>query len=315
MGANTKAALLALAAFAAFSVHDVIVKHLGVSYSTFQILFFSVVFGFPLITLMLVTDARSGNLRPRHPWWVALRTGGVVITGLGAFNAFAVLPLAQTYAILFAMPLLITLLSIPVLGERVGMHRSLAVVVGLIGVLIVLRPGSAPLSLGHAAAFLAAVGGATISIVTRKIGKDERDAVLLLFPMLANFAVMAAFLPGNYVPMPLADMGLMALLAALAFGAMLLLIAAYRRGEAVLVAPMQYSQILWAALFGAVFFDESIDLYTAIGASVVVASGIYIVWREGQRGASSETPVLRTRSRIAAGAYIRLTPLIRRAGK
>lgn len=313
MGANTKGALIALAAFAAFAVHDVIVKYLGASYSTFQILFFSVAFGFPLITLMLVTDTKPATLRPRRPFWTGLRTVAVVITGLCAFYAFAVLPLAQTYAILFAMPLLITLLAIPVLGERVGLHRGAAVVVGLLGVLIVLRPGSAPLGPGHAAALVAAVGGATVSIVTRKIGREERDAVLLLFPMLANFVVMGAFLPGSYTPVALSDLGLMALLAALAFGAMLLLIAAYRHGEAAIVAPMQYSQILWAALFGAVFFDESIDLFTGLGASVVIASGVYIVWRERQKGPASGTPVLNTRSRVTAGGYMRLGALTRRA--
>ena len=94
---------------------------------------------------------------------------------------------------------------------------------------------------------MAAPGSATSSVIVRKIGKDERSAVLMLYPMLANFAVMAAFLPMVYVPMPVQHLGLLGVVSILAFAAGLCMIAAYRRGDAAIVAPMQYSQILWAA--------------------------------------------------------------------
>jgi drug/metabolite transporter (DMT)-like permease len=90
---------------------------------------------------MLMRDATQGTLIPVHPWWTALRTGAAILTGSSAFYAFSILPLAEVYAILFAAPLLITVLSIPILGEKVGRHRWFAVVRGLIGVLVVLRPG------------------------------------------------------------------------------------------------------------------------------------------------------------------------------
>jgi len=158
MSPNVKGALLALLAFAIFATHDVFVKTLGASYSPVQIVFFSVLLSFPLATVMLMRDAKPGNLVPRHPWWMALRTLAASATGISAFYAFTVLPLAQTYAILFAAPLLITVLAIPILGEKVRLRRWLAVLVGLSGVLVVLRPGSTDLTLGHAAALLAAVG-------------------------------------------------------------------------------------------------------------------------------------------------------------
>ena len=139
---NLPAALIAISAFGLFATHDVVVKFLGGIYSPFQIIFFSFLLSFPLATLMLMRDATSGHLRPVHPWWTALRTGAAVMTGISAFYAFSVLPLAQVYAILFASPLLITVLSIPVLQERVGLHRWFAVLLGLVGVLIVLRPES-----------------------------------------------------------------------------------------------------------------------------------------------------------------------------
>ncbi len=298
---NGKGALLALSAFAIFATHDVVVKTLGGSYATFQIVFFSVLFSFPLVVLMLMRDVVSANLIPRHPWWTALRTGAAVVTGTSAFYAFSVLPLAQTYAILFAAPLLITVLSIPILGEKVGLHRWGAVVVGLIGVLIVLRPGGTELTLGHAAALTAAVCGALASIIVRKIGKDERSAVLLLYPMMANFILMAALMPFVYRPMPVEHVGLVALMATLSFVAGILLIAAYKAGDAAVVAPMQYSQIVWAGGFGFLFFAEVPDALTGLGSAVVIASGLYIVLRENFGGRSDSTPVLNSRARVETG--------------
>ena len=94
MAPNLRGALLALAAFFLFSAHDVVVKHLGASYAPVQIVFFSVLFSFPLATLMAVTDRADANLRPRHPGWMAARMAAAVITGLAAFYAFSNLPLA-----------------------------------------------------------------------------------------------------------------------------------------------------------------------------------------------------------------------------
>ncbi|CUH39425.1 carboxylate/amino acid/amine transporter [Jannaschia seosinensis] len=298
--------LTALGAFALFAAHDVVIKTLGVDYAVFQIVFFSVLSTFPFVTFMLLRDAEVGTLIPRHPWWSALRTLSAVITGFTAFYAFSSLPLAQVYAILFAAPLVITILSIPILGEKVGIHRGAAVIVGLVGVMIVLRPGTTHLALGHAAALAAAVFGALTSVIVRKIGREERAAVLMLYPMMANFLVMGILMPFVYRPMPLPDLGLWLLMAALAFLGGLGMIQAYRRADAVLVAPMQYSQIIWAAIYGWLFFGESVDGATALGAAVIIASGLYIVLREGRGGRSTNTPVLRTRSRPETGTAFRI---------
>lgn len=311
MGSNTKGALLALLAFAVFSSHDVIVKILGVSYSPVQIVFFSVLFGFPWVTLMLIRDASSGNLRPRHPWWTALRTVATTLTGVSAYYAFSALPLAQVYAILFATPLIITVLSIPILGEQVRLRRWMAVLIGLCGVLVVLRPGAEPLTLGHTAALMAAIGSALASIIVRKIGKDERSVVLLIFPMMTNFVVMGAALPFVYQPMPIEHLVGIALMSIMLLMASTLVIAAYKAGEAVVVAPMQYSQIIWASLFGVLMFNEKMDTGTLIGAVIIIGSGLYIVLREGRANTSENTPVLRTRTRTETGTTLRVGPLIR----
>lgn len=307
--------LLALLAFALFSTHDVIVKLLGRDYAPFQIIFFSVLFSFPISTLALMRDRTEGNLKPIHPRWVAARTLSAIVSSICAFYAFSVLPLADVYAILFASPLLITLLAIPILGERVRLRRGLAIVVGLAGIMVVLQPGNATLTTGHLAALAAAVAGAFSSVVVRRIGADERALVLLLYPLMANFLVMGALLPLTYRPMPIAHLGGVALVALLAFAAMTCIIAAYRRAEAALIAPMQYSQILWALLFGALLFGETPSASTLAGAGIVIASGLYIVFRESRAGASDTTPVLRSRSRIATPAALRIGPLLRLRGQ
>ena len=250
---NTRGALFALAAFGLFSTHDVIVKVLGADYAPFQIVFFSVLFSFPLVTMMQMRDARMDNLRPRHPWWSALRTLAAVATAISAFYTFSVLPLAEAYALIFASPLLITVLAIPILGETVRWRRGLAVMVGLSGVLIVLRPGTTDFTLGHAAGLVCAFAGALASVIVRKIGRDERTVVLLLYPMVTNFVLMACVLPFIYVPMPLMDMAGTGAMALMALLASMLLIAAYRNGGR---ADAIFSDYLGHGLWSLVFFRK-----------------------------------------------------------
>ncbi len=302
---NTRGALLALASFGLYATHDLIVKYLGSAYSPMQIIFYGGLFGFPLAMLMLIRDKTDGHLRPRHPWWLLLRSVAGAATAVSGFYAFAVLPMAQAYAIFFAQPLLITLLAIPMLGEKVGFRRAVAVGVGLIGVVVVLRPGGGEaLSLGHLAALAAACTGALASIIVRKIGPDERSVVMMVYPMLLAFVGMAVTLPWVYRPMPVEHLGLLAVFATLGFLATLLLIQAYRTAEAVIVAPMQYSQIIWAAVFGALFFNETPDAWTIAGSAIIIASGIYIVLREAR--VSRLRPVLVTKSRPETGFLPRL---------
>jgi drug/metabolite transporter (DMT)-like permease len=310
MSPNAKGAVLALIAFGIYATHDVFIKTLGATYSPIQLVFFSVLLSFPLATLSLMRERAPSTLVPVHPWWIGLRTIAAVITGFSAFYAFSNLPLTQTYAILFATPLIITVMAIPILGERVRLLRWLAVIVGLIGVLVVLRPGSTELGLGHAAALLAAFTGAFASIVLRKIGGEERPVVVMLYPMVANFAVMGAALPFVYIPMPIEHLGIIAVISVFAWVGGRFIIAAYQTGEAAVVAPMHYSQILWASVYGYAFFGEVLDFYTGVGTAIIIASGLFIVFRESRGGNSTNTPVLRTRSRIGTPSMFRISDLM-----
>ncbi|MDB9817562.1 DMT family transporter, partial [Amylibacter sp.] len=171
------------------------------------------------------------------------------------------------------------------------------------------RPDNVQLGFGHLAALGAAFSGATASVIMRKIGKDERLVVLMIYPMLITFFVMAIALQFNYRPMPIEDMRISFLISMLGLIATLFVIASYREGEAAIVAPMQYSQIIWASIFGYYLFGEQINSSMIIGTVIIIASGLYIVIRESGSN-SKNTPVLRTRSR-ELGSGLRVGAMLR----
>ena len=283
--------------FAVFASHDALIKVLGGTYSVMQIIFFATLFSFVPMAVTILTDRTTGNFLPHHPWLVLLRSALMVTAMVCAFYAFSVLPLAEVYSLLFSFPLIVTVLSIPILGEVVRAQRWAAVGVGLIGVLIVLRPGSTDITLGHLAALTAAFCSAFGSVLVRKIGNEERSAVLILYPMLLAILVMSLMQPAVYQPPSLLHLAMMALVGLFSVIAQHLIILAYRAAPAGVVAPSQYSQIIWATLFGMIFFGERPDGWVAVGASIIIASGVFVVWRESRSNTTSvNTPVLRVRS-------------------
>ena len=296
--------LIALLGFALYALHDVLVRVLGESYNVAQIMFFMGLFSFPMLLLLMMRDKNPGTLRAVHPVLATVRAGFAVASAALAFYAFTVLPLATVYAMLFATPLLITLLSIPLLKEKVGLHRGGAVVLGLVGVLVVLQPGAEPLTWGHAAGLGAALTASINGIIVRKISRVERAEVMVLFPMLAMFVATGAAMPWVYVPPLLGDLAILLGISVLAFVAMLCTVTAYRLAEAAVVAPMQYSQMLWAVFYGALLFGETPSLWTGVGSALIIASGLYIVFREARRNVSATQPVLRLRTRMGPDATL-----------
>lgn len=292
-------AAYAIIGFAAFALHDALIKSLA-GYSVVQILFFAVLCSYVPFSFFLATDKQAKNLRPVNPGWVALRTGCMVASAVCAFYAFQTLPLAQTYALLFAIPMLVTVLAIPILGERVRLIRWTAIIIGLIGVLIVLRPDSTELNSGHIAALAATLFAATSAVSTRKIGANERSATLILYPLLANVVLSGIALGFVYQPMPFSDFAKLAGIGALGMLGQFMIIRAYRSAPAATIAPFQYSQMIWAVFYGYLWFDETPDRYVLIGTGVIILAGLMIVWREST--VSTNRPFLRTRNTRAVSA-------------
>jgi|LNFM01.2.fsa_nt_gb S-adenosylmethionine uptake transporter len=276
---NLKGALLGLLAMGLFAVSDIGVKFLGGGYHPFQIIFFAGVLSLPLVLLNIMAGPAGASLRPERPRIMAVRSFIVVLNGIAGTFAFASLPLAESYAIFFTMPIFITLLSALALKEPIDALRGVAVVAGLVGVIVALDPGQASLQWGHAAALAAAFLGAANYVIIRASGATERTIVLILYPMMAQLIVATVALPFVYVAMPFADLAVTGLMALAAFAGYYAIIGAYRRAPGIVVAPMQYSQIIWAAIFGALLFGEVMSLQTMLGTAIIVLAGLVIVTR------------------------------------
>lgn len=289
---------LALTAFSIFSLHDALIKSVD-SVSTFQTAFFVVLFSFVPFALVVAVDPRERSFRPRLPGMVALRCLFSLSALLCGFYAFGSLPMAEAYSLLFSAPIIITLLAIPLLGERVRVIRWVAILMGMAGVVVVLQPGRTELVLGHLAALGAAFSVACVSIVTRKIGDREHSLTLMLFPMLTNLVVCGICLYFVYEPMSGSTLARLAAIGLLNVIGQMLMITSYRISEAQFIAPMQYSQMIWALIYGALIFNDPIDYTTVLGAAVIVLSGMLFIWRE--LTSSLFKPVLQTRSMRYAG--------------
>jgi drug/metabolite transporter (DMT)-like permease len=263
-----------------FSTSDAIVKTLTSRYSVFQIIVFQASFAMFPIAAMLARSGGFTRVRIRHPRLVLLRA---FVAGTGTvcgFFSFSQLPLAESYSIAFCAPLLVTILSIPVLGERVGIHRWTAVLIGLAGVLVMVRPGFATLHIGHLGAFVSAVINAGTILLMRRLAREEHHAVLV-GAVISGLIVVS--LPGMIwtFHMPrLGDLGLFAVTGLLMGSAQFFIVKALSFAPAAVVAPMQYSQMFWAILYGLLLFGTAVDPFVVVGVVIVIGSGVYIMQRE-----------------------------------
>lgn len=279
MSPTVKGLLLGLAGFGLFSVADATIKFLGDRYHAVQIVAFASLFTLPLIGLMWLRT--KGRLRPVHPWLMAIRSLALVGNALLVTYAFTALPLAQAYAIFFTLPLVVTLVAWPLLGDRVDLVGGIAVLIGLVGVIVALNPGRAEFGIGHLAAILGMLLAALHYLIVRKTGAVESGVAMLLYPVAAQCLGAFLLLPGRYLPMPLADLATVASISVTGMMGTLLMLAAYRIAPPVVVAPTQYSQIAWAALFGALFFAEPMSAMTATGMGIIALAGVMITRRKG----------------------------------
>ena len=285
---NLRGALLSLACFCAYACTDVSLKYLGQNLHAFQIVFFCSLATLPWILVQIFLTGRKASLRPALPRWTALRIVITVVNSALVTYTFGHLPLAQCYAVFFTMPLMITVFAWPMLGEPIDPLRGLIVLIGFCGVLIALRPTEVTFQFAH----LTAIGGATLgalnSLILRKIGRRESSGVILLYPTLAQIAVMGVLLPSVWHPMTAADFGIAALVGVISTIGGLCVIAAYRLAPAIVVAPMQYSQIIWASILGVLIFHEVMERQTALGIAIIIAAGLTLLF-QANRGTASKT--------------------------
>lgn len=272
---NGRGAVLVLAAFAVFSATDAVVKIMTAAMPAPQVTFLVTAAALALLLFHAFGTGRLHRLVPRQPSLAFWRALLLAIDTLLIHYAFARLPLADAYLIAFLTPILVAVLGFVFLRERLSAVGWAGVLVGFAGVVVALKPGVAPLNLGHAAAFGSAVFFALSLILLRRAKMAETDEALVasLLVVLTPVALtVAAASGGMAVPGP-ADLLLSAAGGAMMLGGHALLVRAFRVGEASVVAPFQYSQIIWGCLYGLVLFAAPVEMHTLAGAAIIIVSG------------------------------------------
>jgi len=276
-----KAIGLMCAAVAIFSVLDMCAKYLSADHHTVQVVWARYA-GHVLFTLLLFRPqsiiAQLSSKRPGLQIW---RGTMLIVATICNFWALRYLQLTETVSVFFLGPLLVAALSVFFLGEKVGIRRWGAIIVGFLGVMIVVRPGFGGLQWAFGFSFAAVGAYAFYAIGTRMLASIDRPETSLLYSALVGFVLATPLVPFFAVwPKDLLSWGLF--LAMGLFGAVghYLLILAHQHTEASVVAPFAFTAIIWMAVGGYVVFGDIPVWTTLVGAGVVIASGLYLLYRE-----------------------------------
>jgi len=270
-----------IAAVACFSLMDAGMKQLSTGYPSLQVTFLRGAASLPFVLVWVLASAGPRSLVPRR-WTLHLLRGvlGMVMIGCFVF-ALRDLPLSTAYSIYFVAPLLVAALSVPLLGERVGPRRWVAIGIGLLGVIVVLRPGvqgfiSIPGLMVLAAATAYAIAAITVSLLTRT---DTSQSMVVWF--LVIMAIGAGLLAWpDWIPLRLADAPLVAGMGLAGALGQIALTRAFQLGEASMIAPLEYTGLVWVIGWDLMFWRQLPDAWTWAGAAIIMASGFYLLHRE-----------------------------------
>ena len=276
--------IYAIVAYSVYSCGDAVIKGFGQNLSVFEIGFFIATFSLiPALFVKPKAERWRDSFQLKHPRLVHLRSFTGVASSTLVTYAFVNIPFAETYSLVFMMPLFITVFSVILLKEAVAGTRWAMLIVGFCGVMLVVRPGFRELELGHLAALACAVFGATTTTVLRIVAVDEKRVSLIALPALYLVVANAALMIPGFVMPTLAQFVMLAISGSFIGAGHILLIAATRNAPASQVAPVQYIQILWAIGLGSFFYQEHPDLLAYAGMTVVTVSGLVNVLLDGTR--------------------------------
>ena len=277
----TRAIWLMLAAVAMFALMDTGLKLLSAHYPPFQV---AALRGLSSLPLVLVWALWTVGWRPlvRVRWSLHLLRGVLGIAMMASFvYALKHLPLSTAYSIFFVAPLLITALSVPFLGEQVGPRRWTAIAIGLMGVLIVLRPsGAGMLSLPGLAVLLAAAAYAVSAITVRVLVRTDTNQAMVVWLLLLMALGAGALVVPDWVPLRADDLWIVAAVGVVGSLGQYAITEAFRLGEASLIAPLEYSALVWGVALDLALWGVLPDAVTWLGAGIIIASGLYLLHRE-----------------------------------
>lgn len=288
----TRAVFWMLAAVACFSLMDAGMKQLSGSYATLQVTFLRGAASLPFVLVWVLVSAGPRSLIPVR-WGLHLLRGLLGMTMIGCFVfALRSLPLSTAYTIYFVAPLLIAALSVPLLGETVGPRRWVAIGIGLVGVLVVLRPGvdgfiSVPGLMVLLAATAYAVAAITVSMLTRT---DTPQSMVVWFLALLALGAGLLAIP-DWQPLQWGHAGLIAGMGLAGAAGQVALTRAFQLGEASLIAPLEYTGLVWVIGWDVLFWGVLPDGYTWLGGAIIVASGLYLLHRERVRKVAAPAPL------------------------
>lgn len=282
-GAATTAILLMLGAVLQFQIMAALIKWLGPHYPLPQIVFFRSAIAMLPVLPMIWRAGGVSVLRTARPGAHALRALYGLSSMFLTFWAVAQMPLADYTALWFTMPILLTALSVPLLGEIVGIRRWTAVAIGFAGALLIAWPtGETPL-LPAVCVVLAAGIGALAMISIRRMSVTEPSTRIVFWYMSAAALVSAAMLPFSWVTPSWLDLGLLVAVGLVGGVAQILMTQAYRLAAPSVVAPFEYTALLWGVALGWLVWDVLPGGNVVIGAALVIVSGLYILYRETVR--------------------------------
>ena len=281
MPAFRRAVAMMLLAVATFSLMDAGLKQLSTHYPAFQV---AALRGAASLPFVLVWALSTGGVRPllRVRWPLHLLRGAMGVAMMASFvYALRTLPLSTAYSIFFVAPLLVTALSVPILGERVGPRRWTAIAIGLIGTLVLLRPtGEGLVSIASLAVLLAAAMYAVSAISVRVLARTDSTQSMMVW-LMALMALGAGLLawPG-WTPVAGADLWLILGIGVAGGIGQYAVTEAFRVGEVSLIAPLEYTALVWGVLLDLTLWGVLPDGVTWVGAAIIVASGLYLLRRE-----------------------------------
>ena len=292
-----------------FSFQDAVVKLLSDTYSLWQIVFIrSIVASLLILAIVILAKRRGASLRSRRPGLQLFRGLVMFVSYTCYYLGIVSMPIVDGAALYFSAPLFTTLIAIPLLGERVGVHRIVAVAIGFIGVLVMLRPGVEGFNVAAVFPLMGAAVYAYCTIITRRLGDTDSSLAITFYTMIVfglgsavGSAVGIALFPGvegNGLDAMLvrawswptgADLTFMALLGLVAALGHLGISHAYRVTQVSIVAPFEYAYLPWVALIGYLVWGEIPASHTLWGLALVIGGGLYVMWREARARKSART--------------------------
>lgn len=283
---DTPRAILTICAGVAFLVaNDTIAKLLTDRYSPIQIIFVRNLIAVPVIAAAIYAVFGTAALRTNHLRLHAVRGLLMVAAAWLYFTSLMYLSLAEATALVFSAPIFITALSVPLLGEQVGWRRWAAVLLGFVGVMIIVRPGGATFQVASLLPIGTALLYATFMISARWIDRRESLWTMMLFVMLFPMLYAAPIALAQWTPVARGDIGMFVALAVFGSLGVTLIGQAFRLAPAAIVAPFDYTALIWATGLGWLVWGDIPVLWTIVGAAIIVISGIIIILREARHKA------------------------------